>query len=152
MLRVDELPRLREKLDDGGLLLARHVEEVGDVALRNDEDVACAQRMDVETRIRQRVLGEDRVTHAQLAGAAHRSPPPFWLLPIHHDNAPNTIATPARNVQNHANPRASAACVGSEISPSEENPVMANPRQKTAKTTARITPSLAETFIARASA
>src|SRR5262249_39700455 len=66
----------------------------------------------------------------------------------HHPRMPNTIATPARKVQNQAKPLASASCVGSEISGSDMNPDTANPRHTAAKIAEKIIVIRAESFTA----
>jgi hypothetical protein len=65
---------------------------------------------------------------------------------IHHESKLKPIATLARKIQNQAKPLASAACVGSVMSPSEVKPEIAKPRQMTAKIAAKIVVAWMEIF------
>jgi len=65
---------------------------------------------------------------------------------IHHDSKPMPIAILARKTQNQAKPLASAACVGSVMSPSDVNPEIATPKHMTANIAAMIMVAWMEIF------
>jgi hypothetical protein len=73
---VDVSLCLAKKLDNRELFLGRHFEEVGYVALRNDEDMTTAERMAVRAHIRQVILGQHGSGRTKLAlfTLFHRSP------------------------------------------------------------------------------
>jgi hypothetical protein len=67
MLPVDLRLRLVQKRDDRVLRLAGHVEEIGDVAHRNDEDVSTAEREIVVPYIGERIAQHHVLLDAQRA-------------------------------------------------------------------------------------
>src|SRR4029078_224201 len=80
-----ELMGLAKKLENRGLLLRRHFEEVRDVTPRNRDDVARTQRMIVRTHVGQFVLEQDECRGAELAFPRlfHRCPLPCRIATAH---------------------------------------------------------------------
>ena len=66
-------------------------------------------------------------------GRGQASSSSLWFRATHHASNPRPIATLARKVQNQANPLASATSVGSVMSLSEVNPMIATARHMAAK-------------------
>jgi hypothetical protein len=80
VLGIDTLPGIAQKLNNRGLFLGRHFEEVGHMAFRNHEDMTTTQRMIVRAHVGQLVLEQNRLrgTEFTLLRLLHRIP--FVLL------------------------------------------------------------------------
>ena len=67
MLLLNQALRFIQQRKDGALLRGRHVEEVGHVPARDDDDMTGSQRVIVQSRISQLVLGDEVLRLAQPA-------------------------------------------------------------------------------------